>query len=445
MTGEELHEVLATIVPDDVLMAAIEAAGFQERERKLEGLRFLRAMILSASTEYGGRQADIMRLYFQSGGPRVARASFYDWFGEPLSRVMEQVSQRALAYARAMPVDLPGVLGCVKDWRIVDATAVTLDDRLSEQFPATGAAAAVKIHKLMSVGRGTTVAYHFSPARDHDSKHLRLDESWRGYGLLADLAYANLKTLRQCKEYGVMVVVRLMENWRPKVERILRGEVAKTFAPGSDFKMLIAKETLLLRGKVIDAEVTIGEGDEAVMMRLVGVQNPTGKYNFYLTNLPRRVGPRQVADLYRVRWEIETDNKLNKSCHRLDQIDARKPEAVYALLHASMIASIVICILAHKHRLAEAPPPRRGTERRTPPIHPQSLARMIGHAALALAALLEIDSTQAAPEWQRLAEVCEHMGRDPNWRRSPSVLDQLRGWKISPGRPARERLASRHA
>src|SRR5260370_27244325 len=132
MTGGDLRDVLEAVLPDGVLMAAIEAAGFQERERKLEGLRFLRAMILSASTEYGGRQADVMRLYFQSGGRRVARASFYDWFGKPLAQVMEQVAARALAYARSLPVDLPGILGCVRDWRIVDATAVTLDDRLAD-------------------------------------------------------------------------------------------------------------------------------------------------------------------------------------------------------------------------------------------------------------------------------------------------------------------------
>ena len=29
--------------------------------------------------------------------------------------------------------------------------------------------------------------------------------------------------------------------------------------------------------------------------------------------MPATVGPRQVADLYRVRWEVENDNKLDKS------------------------------------------------------------------------------------------------------------------------------------
>jgi hypothetical protein len=36
----------------------------------------------------------------------------------------------------------------------------------------------------------------------------------------------------------------------------------------------------------------------------------------------------------------------------------------------------------------------------------------------------------------------DHLGKDPNWRRSPSILDQLRGWTIRPGRPRKAKLAS---
>ncbi len=46
------------------------------------------------------------------------------------------------------------------------------------------------------------------------------------------------------------------------------------------------------------------------------------------------------------------------------------------------------------------------------------------------------------PKWQMLAEYLEHLARDPNWRRSPSILDQLRGWRITPGRPKSTRLSS---
>jgi hypothetical protein len=40
--------------------------------------------------------------------------------------------------------------------------------------------------------------------------------------------------------------------------------------------------------------------------------------------------------------------------------------------------------------------------------------------------------TAAERRWQQLADLLTHSGRDPNWRRRASVLDQLRGWKRQP-------------
>jgi hypothetical protein len=89
-------------------------------------------------------------------------------------------------------------------------------------------------------------------------------------------------------------------------------------------------------------------------LRLVGVQT-SKSYCFFLTNLPPRVGPRQVADLYRVRWEVELSIKLDKSVHRLDAIDAERPCSLKTLLHASLIASILAALLAHTHNLQTRP------------------------------------------------------------------------------------------
>src|SRR5262249_26382233 len=159
-------------------------------------------------------------MYFESGAPRVARASFYDWFGPPLEKVMEELGRRATAYAAEQPRDLPGFLGCVKDWRIADATTCKLRDELKEIYPGAGEYAAVKVHKILSVGCGTVIGYHFSPAREQDFQHLDIDESWRGYGLLCDLGYASIARLRACETHGVSVVIRLKENWQPRVQQI---------------------------------------------------------------------------------------------------------------------------------------------------------------------------------------------------------------------------------
>ena len=65
MHATDLLTVFETILPNKVLMDIVEKAGFQERTRKLDALRFLRAMIIAAATGFGGRQADVMRLYFE--------------------------------------------------------------------------------------------------------------------------------------------------------------------------------------------------------------------------------------------------------------------------------------------------------------------------------------------------------------------------------------------
>jgi len=233
---------------------------------------------------------------------------------------MAALVERALAYARVQQVDRPGPLSGVKDWSIVDSTTVTIRDARLEACPGTGDSAALKVHQVLSVGCGAPVRYHCSPAREHDSPHLQIDASWRGYGRLADRAYARLARLRACTTNDVRFVIRLKDHWKPKVESIARGQVPREFFPGTDLNALLTEETLILEGRAIDADGHVGGGPHPRLLRLVGVQTPKG-YGFFLTNLLPRIGPLQVADLYRVRWEVELSIRLDTSVHRLGKLD----------------------------------------------------------------------------------------------------------------------------
>jgi hypothetical protein len=430
MTGEEVRQVFETMLPQDEIDRLCLQCGVIERQRKLDLGMLVRAMVISAGTPGGAYQADVLRSYLEFEVPRVARSAFYRWFDEPLERFMEALAERALAYARAQQVDLAGPLCGVTDWYIVDSTTVKVRDALMDDFPGTGNYAAIKVHKVLSVGCGAPVQYHFSPAREHDSRHLEVNESWRGYGLLADLAYASLARLRACDAHAVQFVIRLKDNWKPKVDYIARGQVTQAFFPGTDLDALLAEETLRLDGRAIDADVHVGQRTHALPLRLVGVQTPKG-YCFFLTNLPPRIGPRQVADLYRVRWEVELSIKLDKSVHRLDAIDAERPCSLKALLHASLIASILAALLAHTHNL-KTRPQQLGAPRTEAPLHPRRLALQLAVSCQSIAQAFDLQGDEATRRWDKIAELLTHAGRDPNWRRRPSVLDQLRGWKRQP-------------
>jgi hypothetical protein len=226
---------------------------------------------------------------------------------------MAALAEPALAFARAQQVNQAGILGKVKDWSLVDSTTVTVCNALREAFAATGEEAAVKVHKVLSVGCGAPLRSHFRPAQEHDRRHLEIEELWRGCGLLADLAYASLPRLRACNIYGVHFVTRLRNHWKPRVDISPAARSPRRFCPGTDLDALIKDHIRVLDDGAIDADVRVGSPKHALHLRLVGVHMPQG-YGFFLTNLPLRIGPRQAADRHRLRWEVNSALRWTSPC-----------------------------------------------------------------------------------------------------------------------------------
>ena len=323
----------------------------------------------------------------------------------------------------------------MEDWFIFDSETVTLRPELSEVYPGSGSPAAVKVHKELSVGRGCMTDYHLSPAKEHDSPHLFVDERYRNMGLLIDLGYVSFERIREFEKYHVTFVQRLKESWNPKVNRIFRGEVQGEFFEGADLDELLMDEVIVLNGRCVDAEVTLGKGKQAVTCRLVMIPGPSG-YLIYLTNLPRKThGPHQVGDLYRVRYEIELDNKLDKSGGQLDQIRATTESSVRIQLAAKLLHSFIVDVLIHRDNLERT---RNGYVCRGP-LHRLALAYALRsrHALLVMALLY---SDTPIEYWNHLADLIADDGRDPNWRRRPSVLDRLLGLTAPRGRPRKKKL-----
>lgn len=159
-------------------------------------------------------------------------------------------------------VDLSGPLGAVNDWDIGESPTVTVRDALREAFPGTGDDAAITVHTVLSGGCGAPGRDHCRPAREHASRHLPIDEAWRGGGLLADLGYASLERLRTCEAHEGRCVIHLQDPWKPNVDYIACGQVTQEFFPGTDLDALLAEEILVLDGRAIDADVHMGEAKQ---------------------------------------------------------------------------------------------------------------------------------------------------------------------------------------
>lgn len=447
MTGQELKTLVEHVFRAERVEQLAREYGLVARQRALEVIGLVLALILNGGTHDGGRQYDVLRTYVENGARRVVRGAFYAWFTQPLERLLETLLVDAVKAGAETPSILPGILGGVTDWRIVDSTTIKLNDALVAEWPGTGEYAALKIHKEWSVGHGNLVGYHLSPAREHDSPHLIVDESRRGSGLIVDLGYASLELLRSSDEHDVRYVIRLKDGWKPHVDRIVRGALPQDILETGELEVLLEENVILCDGRAIDTDVTVGRGKLAVRSRLVGVPTPKG-YCFFLTNLSRRThGPLQVGDIYRVRWEIEVDNKVDKAGARIDEITARKPTSVRILILASLLNATLARIIVQRekaHVLEMKARPSDPAPRA--PLHAAQVVRAMRVIHSPLLALLQGTEPDRF-EWNRIIGVIRSLGHDPNWRRRPSVLDTIQGLTAPPARKrgASKRTVSRSA
>lgn len=438
MTGDELKRHMQTVLPLDALERLAREFGVIERDRRLDVVQLVIALVLNGGTHEGGRQFDVLRRYLESGAPRVVRGAFYSWFTAPLESLLRELLGRAITVGQAQPPLLPGILRHRRDWRIFDSTTIKLPNSadLMLEYPGAGDYAAIKVHKEFSVGTGNLVAYEFSPARNHDSPFLRIDESRRGTGLLIDMGYASLARLIECETFDVHYVMRLKDDWKPTVDRLVRGAISKEVAPDVSFDVLLDNETIRLDGRAVDADVTLGRGKQKVQCRLVGISSPKG-YCFFITNIPRAThGPKQVGDLYRIRWEIETDNKVDKAGARLDEVSAKKPVSVHILLLASLLNTTIARTIVQSEKISARRNRAASEKTIRPPLHPILLIRAMAafHGTIARLLLEPPVTLHAGPNWDSVMTSLRHLGHDPNWRRRPSVLDTIQGLSAPPAR-----------
>lgn len=112
--------------------------------------------------------------------------------------------------------------------------------------------------------------------------------------------------------------------------------------------------------------------------RLVGVYDEARRgYRLYLTSIPvDRLDARDVAETYRLRWQVELLFKELKTHHRLDQLPSARRDVVEALVYASILS------LAASRALLDALRQRLPDGRCIPPLRWAAVFEVIAPALL---------------------------------------------------------------
>lgn len=362
----------------DRIDALAEDLGAIERHNVYHAGLAVCAWVLSSferGTDTEGRQLDARRTYEQLGGRRGGKTAWRDLslklqpvFTTLLSRATRRWLERA-------PAPLRGRLAAFTDVLIPDGCAFKLANALSGVYKGTGQPAEFKLHAIYSVGHGSLTRLATSAGSVHDSDGLP-DGPWeRGALYLWDLGYNDYERFLHAAQAGAHVVQRLKDKANPIVLASYgptghRRELASH--DGTPVRLDAACALgMVHQSAVLDLDVQVRATGHAPLVARAVCVPCDGVDHWYLTTLPRAIfSPHDVAEIYRVRWEVELYFRHWRGAVRLDEVRRlRDPTALQVAVLASMLASM----LSHEIHdaldrvTAETPAPPPDPEAAFPP------------------------------------------------------------------------------
>jgi hypothetical protein len=357
-TPDPLREQLAIHVERSVLdmldPAVIEALAedmrLVKRKRVHHAGLMVCAFILSAfkrSTDTEGRLLDARIVYEKLGGPSSGKTSFRKMAHKLLPVHHRLLRRRLRRLAAALPTDeMRGRLSHLADILIPDGCAFKLARALSGLYPGTGTAAELKLHAVYSVKAHGCIQINPTAGSVHDSDGF-WPSSWVSGALyLWDLGYQNYERFIDATEAGAYVLQRLKELSNPVV--------LASYGPTGCRRPLVGQQGRPLRlneacefgyvhhQAVLDLDVDLAAGSRKTTARVVCVPHQ-GEDRYYLTTLPRDIfSAHDIAELYRVRWEVELLFRSWKGALRLDEVRRLShPHSLDLAVTSSLLAALL--------------------------------------------------------------------------------------------------------
>ena len=356
----EIRRTLKRLLPTRRIRECARAAGAFVRERKVDPVALVWAVLLGFTVGNERTLAGLRRAFEKTTGTTLVPSAFYTRFSPGLAKLFKHLLRDTIDRMAASAMGLPTeVVAGFRDVMMSDSTVIRLHQLLERAFPAcrtNHTKAALKAHVILSVtGRGPA-SIKVTSERTHDGPVLRAGAWVKDRLLLFDLGYYRFQLFACIERQGGYFVTRLKDGANPlitAVHRVWRGRSIPLV--GQHLQDVVAR----LAREEIDVEVELcyrrrsyrGQRRSATYRcRLVGVRDTrTGTYHFYLTNIPaNRLDAQSVASTYGARWLIELAFRQLKSHYRLDQMPSRKRHIVETLLYAAFLTMFLSReLLAH--------------------------------------------------------------------------------------------------
>lgn len=333
----------------EVIAAAAEDMRLVERQRVHHAGVLIVALILSAlqrSTDTQGRWLDAQRTYEGIGGARSGKTSFRNNVRKLVPLMNRMLRRRLKKLAERTPdTELRGRLSQFADVLVPDGCGFKLAAALSGVYAGTGTDAELKLHAVYSVRAGGAVSVESSAGSMHDSDGFWPERWERGALYLWDLGFESKERFIDAKLAEAHVLQRLKSNSNPVVLASY-GPTGHGRPVVDDLGRALRLEEACASGVlhaqgVLDLDVRIQDASGRSVEARVVCLPFGGEDRYYLTTLPRALfTPHDVAELYRVRWEVERMFRGWRGALRLDEVvRLSHPKSIIAAVTASILAA----------------------------------------------------------------------------------------------------------
>lgn len=415
---ESLKKTLHSCFSDEWISRTARSTGFVRRKGKICPIAFFWTLILGFGTGTCRTVAELRRNFQLSTGEEVVRSSFYDRFTPALCKMLKLAVAHVCANLSEPSRKLKGKLREFQDLIVLDATVITLHELLCGDYQASRtnhSKAAAKLLMVISVLSAGPKAIKVFSERSSEVHKLGIGAWVRGKLLLMDLGYYCFSLFERIDRNGGYFISRAKNNFNPVIlanNRNWRGRSRPVI--GKNLQDVLP----FLKRQEIDfmVEVTVtrrsyrGKRSKVKkLFRLVGLLNQeTGRYHLYVTNIGTSLSPEEIARTYAARWEVELLFKELKSHYQIDEIPSCKKHIVESLIYVAILTLTVSRALLFALRRCSDAPYERTPERRWAAIFQTVAAR-----------LLQMLLTPNTPKrlWESLKRFLLHEFVDPNVNR----------------------------
>ena len=348
------RRILRTLLSPRDLLSAAWNTGFRSRARKLDLTAFVSTLVFGTAAVARRSVQALWTAYLMAANRPMAKSAFYRWVSKPrLVPWLEMLLASVLdKMKRTVPRRLAGALGQFRDLFVPDSSVLHLPAYLAALYPGTGkgrSAAALKLHVVQEMSGGGIRTFKTTDGKASDSKHFHVGPWAEGALLLMDLGYYCFRRFARIHDLGGFFISRVKDKANPWIVRSLRTHRGQQVpVAGERLQDILGR----LRRHILDCEVEVEYQARAyrgtrrghrLALRLVGIWDQADRaYHLYFTNIPpEKLRAEQIADAYRLRWQVELFFRELKGIHKLEDLPGQKPHVIRAMILASLLAAVV--------------------------------------------------------------------------------------------------------